>query len=222
MTHLGILSLDTAFPRIPGDAGNPASYPFAAQVGVVAGAEASRIVSDQPPPPALTAAFVARAQRFEAEGAGALVSTCGFLIHVQSEVAAAVRIPVMLSPLSLFPLVQRVRPGRVGILTASAAALGPRALASAGIEEAEIAGLDHHAAFRETFLGPKSGQAQQFSREAVEALVLQEARALAARARLSALIFECGNLPPYADPVRAELGLPVFTILDAAAWMMAA
>ncbi|MEM9395356.1 MAG: aspartate/glutamate racemase family protein [Pseudomonadota bacterium] len=222
MAHLGILSLDTAFPRIVGDAGNPGSYPFDAKIAVVKHAEAARVVSDQPLPEDMVDAFVRTAQELEAGGASALVSTCGFLVHAQDRVAQAVRVPVMLSPLSMYPLVQSICPGRVGVLTASEHALGARTLKAVGIKAADVGGMEHHAAFRDTFLAPKSHQPNAFSYKLIAQLVLQEAQSIAAQAPLSALILECGNLPPYAPILREELGVPVFTILDAATWLMSA
>lgn len=121
MGFLGILSLDTAFPRIRGDAGNPASWPFPARVQVIPGAGSTEIVRDGRPPDELLQKFIEAARALEAEGAFGLVSTCGFLVTSQQEIAVAVRIPVMLSALSLYPLIAGMTGGRrIGILTASA------------------------------------------------------------------------------------------------------
>lgn len=222
---LGILSLDTAFPRIPGDIGNPASYPFPARVHVVQGADSAVIVKDRPPPPDLLNRFVEGAQKLEAEGAKAIVSTCGFLITSQAEIAGAVNIPVMLSALSLVPVVQATCPGQIGILTASAASLGPNARCAAGLmgEQAVIAGLEHVPEFADTFLAPKSIQRSQFDREAMQAAVVATAQDLVARhPHVSALLLECGNLPPYADALREAVKRPVFHLGDAATFLMAA
>lgn len=222
---LGILSLDTAFPRIAGDVGNPQSYPFPARLGVVAGAESPRIVRPGRPDPDLVAAFAEAARALEAEGAAALVSTCGFLASVQREIAGAVRIPVMLSALTLWPVIAAARAGPVGILTASAAALGPESLAAAGIppRAVHVAGLEEAPAFADTFLAPKAAQPARLDRAAVEAAVLSRARALiAARPEVSALLLECGNLPPYAQALRRETGRPVFHLLDGARLLMGA
>ncbi|MEM9435264.1 MAG: aspartate/glutamate racemase family protein [Pseudomonadota bacterium] len=220
MRHLGIVSLDTAFPRIFGDAGNPDSYPFPVQIKVVNDADASVIVSDNVIPDRLTDAFVEAATELEAAGAGAIISTCGFLIHAQKIVAQSVRIPVMLSPLSLYPIVQSACPGTIGILTASANALGSNSLAAAGICDAVIAGMDQHVLFCETFLALKSTQRAEFDPGEMERLVLAEACKLASQHTLSALLLECGNLGPYADALRSNLDLPVFSILDAATFLM--
>src|SRR6188472_2998197 len=40
----GILMLDTQFARLPGDAGNPATWPFPVRIGIVPGASVSAVV----------------------------------------------------------------------------------------------------------------------------------------------------------------------------------
>lgn len=224
MSFLGILSLDTAFPRISGDAGNPDSYPCPARVCVVPAAESPRIVRDGPPDPELVDRFIKAAQTLEAEGAAAIVSTCGFLISVQDQIAAAVRIPVMLSALSLYPTIASTCPGRIGILTASRSALGPKALKSAAIPPGNvaIAGLDHDPTFAATFLAPRAAQKTTLDAEAMEKSVLTTARTLISDQNPSALLLECGNLPPYAEALKRDTGLPVFHLIDAAALLMQA
>ncbi len=216
---LGILSLDTAFPRICGDVGSPETYPFPCEVFVVEGADSTKIVQDGPPEYELVEKFIGAAQTLEKRGATALVSTCGFLVSVQEQVAAAVTVPVLLSALSLFPLVRTTCPGRIGILTASRTSLGTNMLAAAGIELSmtEIAGLEDSKLFSSTFLLSRAEQPRNFVREDMEHAVVSSAVGLMRRGRnLSALILECGNLPPYAAAIRAATGLPVFHLADAA------
>ncbi len=222
---LGVLSLDTVFPRILGDVGNPDSYPFPAQIAVMKNADSSEIVNDC----ALSEAFLRRledaAKSLEADGASAIVSTCGFLITAQNRIAGAVKVPVMLSALSLYRTVYSATDGRIGILTASRAALGPTALGAADIppDQVVIEGMEDHPAFAATFLATKDTQLVDLDRAAMERAVVRAAQALQAKAPdVRAIILECGNLPPYANAVRNTTGLPVFHLLDAAAWMFAA
>ena len=220
---LGILSLDTAFDRICGDAGNPDSYPFDCLINVVPRADSSVIVADKPPCDALLSAFINGAQHLEKQGAQAIVSTCGFLVLAQRAIADAVRVPVMMSALSLVPLIYAIRPGPVGILTASATSLGPNVQAQAGIGpgDAVIAGLDGQAIFRTCFLVPKSQQPARFDINAMRRIVVEEAtRLVATRPDLSAVVLECGNLPPYADDIRRATGRPVYSIIEAAEFLM--
>lgn len=222
---IGILSLDTAFPRIAGDVGNPASYPFKVLLEVVDGADSPLIVRDAAPDAHLLDTFKAAAQRLEARGVSAIVSTCGFLVTAQADIAAAVRIPVMLSALSMYPVVRATCPGRIGILTASRHALGPNALAASGIDPSAvvIAGLEDVAAFTAAILVTRDAQPNTLDSTTIGAEVVRRARDMQAQyTDLSAFIIECGNLPPYSDAVRQATGLPVFHLLDAARVLLAA
>ena len=217
---IGILSLDTRFPRILGDAGHVESYHLPARLRVVAGADAPLIVRDGQPATELIARFTEAAQELEAEGAVLITSTCGFLISVQDRIARSVRIPVLLSALSLLPTVRAATGGRpVGILTASATALGSAALAAAGCraDEVRIMGMQDDPAFVATFLAPKARQAQALDPAAIGDAVCEAALRLVAQSpEIGAILLECGNLPPYAAQVRKATGRPVFSILDGA------
>lgn len=220
---LGILALDTRFPRIIGDVGNPATYPFGAVVEVVSGADSIDIVRDAAPAELLTKAFIAKACELERRGAAAIVSTCGFLVHVQDMIAGAVNIPVMLSGLSLYPVVAATCPGRIGILTASRPALGHSSLAAAGIpsDEVAVAGLEDVPAFAKTFLAHRSLQATKFDRKVMEQAVVSKAIEMQRdNPTLSAILLECGNIPPYAGAIKRATGLPVFHLALAAPMLM--
>lgn len=217
---IGILSLDTCFPRIPGDAGNVESYHMPARVRIVPGTGPHQIVRSGQPAPQVVAAFRAAAEALVAEGACLITSTCGFLISAQREVARGLPVPVLLSGLSLLPVVRQMTgDAPVGVLTASARALGHDAIRAAGAdpEAVRIGGMDASHLFTATFLSPKDVQPRDFNRAAMEVEVVAAARALVARApEVAALVLECGNLPPYAEAIAHATGRPVFTILDAA------
>lgn len=223
--HLGILSLDTQFPRILGDVGNPDSYPFAASVKVVDGADATKIVKDGLPDEAILRNFETAARTLQDNGAQAIVSTCGFLITAQSRIAAQVKIPVMLSALSMLPSLRAMTSGPVGILTASRSALGATALRAAQIspDDVVIQGMENDPVFTGVFLATRARQAVEFDRDQMEQAVVARAKSLVQNAPdVGAILLECGNLPPYAAAIRAGTGRPVFHLLDAAKLMMAA
>lgn len=225
LRQLGILSLDTQFPRILGDVGNTDSYPFPAMVKVIDGADATKIVVDGLPDEVLLQRFESAASELEKQGADAIVSTCGFLITVQARIASKVSIPVMLSALSMLPSVLAMTGTRVGVLTASRPALGSLALASAQVKQNDIVvqGMENEAIFTGAFLATRAQQAREFDRDAMEKSVVSQAETLVRDAPdIGAIVLECGNLPPYADAIRAATGRPVYHLLDAASWMMAA
>ena len=150
----------------------------------------------------------------EAEGAFAITSTCGFLVTAQDDIAAAVKIPVMVSALSLYPqLVERY--GTVGVLTASSTSLGPVVRAAAGLDaETPVAGMEGCSAFANAILCPKAEQLTKLDTKAVEAYAVAQAVQMRRDVPgLGAILLECGNLPPYAPAIEMATKLPVYSML---------
>ena len=112
--RLGILMLETRFPRIPGDIGNPATWPFPVIYKSVPGATSERVVGQAGR--GLIAPFLQAASELEAEGADGIATSCGFLSLFQHELTAHVGVPVATSSLLQIPLIQRLLPAgkRVG------------------------------------------------------------------------------------------------------------
>ncbi len=209
---IGILMLDTVFPRIPGDIGHAATFPFHILYHRVRGASPVRVVREADP--ALLDGFLEGARALEAEGVLAITTGCGFLSVFQRQLAAAVRVPVFTSALMLVPMVARMlAPGRtVGILTVDSGSLTPRHLAEAGIGgdvPVVVAGLEGGRAFTRVLL--ENGlelDVEAARREHVEA-----ARDLVGRhPEVGAIVLECTNMPPYAAAIREATGRPVFDI----------
>jgi len=85
---LGILMLDTRFPRIVGDVGNAASYDFPVIFRTMQGIGPGDAVAAHPDPPRVLAALKANAEALAAEGAVGLGTSCGFLALYQDDLAA--------------------------------------------------------------------------------------------------------------------------------------
>ena len=210
---IGILMLDTRFPRIPGDMGNAATFDFPVRYQRVAGAEPDRVVRRGAVD--LLPAFLAAARQLEREGVGAITTNCGFLSKFQHVLAAAVAVPVFTSSLLLVPLVHRMLgPGRrVGILTVNAAALTRQHLEAAGITDAmpiAVAGLETEKEFTRVLLGDELELDVDAAREEH---VRVARRLVAEHADVGAIVLECTNMPPYAADVQRETGRPVFDIV---------
>src|SRR5213595_2501597 len=85
---VGILMLQTRFPRIPGDMGNATSFPFPVVHQVVEAATPDRVVTSGEP--ALLGPFIQAARDLERDGVLAITTNCGFLAMFQRELASAV------------------------------------------------------------------------------------------------------------------------------------
>jgi len=216
--EVGILMLDTRFPRIHGDIGNPRTFPFPVRYHVVPDATPAHVVASPDRVRALLPGFVAGARALERAGVRAIGTSCGFLSVVQADLAAAVRVPVLTSSLFLVPMILATGGGRpIGIVTASAAHLSPEHLSAAGIRRDHrviIRGLEDCAAFRAAILG--DGQAATLDVRAVEQEVTAVCQALRAdHPDLAAIVFECTNLHPYARAVQRAVPVPVYGIVQA-------
>jgi Asp/Glu/Hydantoin racemase len=209
---VGILVLDTQFPRAPGDIGNATTFDFPVLYHRVAGASSDRVVRGTGRE--LLPSFVEGARALEREGARAITTSCGFLARFQSDLAAAVSVPVFTSSLLLVPLVHRMlAPGRaVGILTVDASSLGRAHLAGAGITPEmpiAVAGLETEKEFTRVLLE----DALEFDLAAARQEHVDVARRLAAaHPEVGALVLECTNMPPFRADVQAATGLPVFDV----------
>jgi len=217
---LGILMLDTTFPRIPGDVGNELSYGFPILMKKVRGATVQRVVFEADS--TLVADFIDGARELEAAGVSAITSSCGFLSPLQEKVAQSVQIPVFLSSLMQLPVVYMSTQGRVAILTANAQSLTDKILRSAGIASnipLAIAGLQDVAAFRDPILQDGA----ELQRELIEAEILSLVnRLLLNYPDIASFVFECHNLAPYSRAVQVKTGKPVFDIIDFASWIYGA
>ena len=132
---IGIIMLDTVFPRIPGDIGNPLTFPFPVRYQVVRGASPWRVVKEADV--RLLRPFVEAARSLQNEGVKAIATSCGFLAIFQRELADAVRIPVFSSSLLQVPLARAMIgcDRKVGVLTASAESLTDRHFAGIGLPD---------------------------------------------------------------------------------------
>lgn len=214
---LGVLLLDTTFPRIPGDVGNKRSYPFPTQIKTVRGATVQRVVYDADL--ALRDLFIEAARELSDEGVAVVTSSCGFLSPIQKEVAAAVNIPVFLSSLLQVPIAHAMTQCRVGIVTANSQSLTALVLESAGITSdipISVIGLEDFPAFRDPIL--KDGTT--LDREQIEnEIVLRASHLLKTHPEIGSFVFECHNLSPYAQAVQESTSKPVFDIIDFASWV---
>ena len=90
--RVGILMLDTKWPRPPGDTGNAHTWPFPVLYKVVPGASARVVVHEKGR--GLGPAFLKAAEELVKEGADGITTTGGFLAIFQKELAAHVNVPV--------------------------------------------------------------------------------------------------------------------------------
>jgi hypothetical protein len=210
---IGVLCLDTSYPKIPGHIRNPATFGFPVTYKVVAGATAERVVRQADPQ--LLEPFVRAAQELERDGAAAITGACGFLAIFQRQLADAVSVPLYSSSLIQLPMVHGMlrRDQRVGVLTATERSLTRRHLAGVGAESVPvcIAGLDSQPEFREVILEARRAELN-VGRLADEVLGVV-GQLVRDNPDVGALVLECTDLVPFAHEIQARSDMPVFDIV---------
>ena len=209
---VGILMLDTHFPRVPGDIGNATTFPFPVAFKVVKEANAQSVVLKQDP--ALIQPFVKAAQELEAEGCKCIVTSCGFMAIFHKEIAAAVSVPVISSSLLQAKLVSAMlAPGKkVGIITAKASSLGEKHFAGVGIQDVDkvVYGVEN-TEFGQTFF---QGYDYIDISLAQEEMVKLAKRMLEEHPDIGAFVLECTNMPPFTKAIQEATNLPVFDVIN--------
>ena len=202
---LGVLMLDTRFPRVVGDVGNPTSFAMPVRHRVVAGASPQRVVRDGDP--ALLQPFVDTARQLVDEGACAITTSCGFLVQFQQALEAALPVPVWSS--SLLKLSELPAPG---VITVDVLSLGAAHLRAAGADATvPVVGLAPECHLQRALLEDLAHiDPQQAESDVVEAAQRLVVRWPAVRE----IVLECTNMPPYAKAVARATRRPVLHIIS--------
>ena len=215
--RLGILMLDTRFPRPQGDLGNAASWGVATESMVVPGVGPQEAVQTAEGLRAsqLLPAFERAARQLVERGVAAITTSCGFLVLLQDELARASPVPVVTSSLLQLPALLEDE-AQVGVLTVSAERLGEEHLRCAGvtagrIHDVVVEGMPQDSTFVRAILGNQPGaDMSHVAHEVVAASLRLKARA----PRVRTLVLECTNLPPYAQAIEAATGWRVLSLVD--------
>lgn len=209
---IGIIMLDTTFPRIVGDVGNPASFPFPVRYVVVQGASPQRLVIEADR--SLLQPFIKAGQRLVDEGVRGIATSCGFLALFHRELQAALSVPVFSSSLLQVHMANTLlqQGQKTGIITARKESLSVQHLEAIAIDQYPLAivGMDQAEEFTSVFIHGKTTLDKQQCRLEME----QAARTLLQEnPNVGAIVLECTNMGPYSKAIRNLTGLPVYDVV---------
>ena len=214
---LGVLMLDTKFPRPEGDIGHPSAFNVPTQRCVIAGAWPDKIVQSAAGlrKGRVVTPILQLVRRMAQDGAKAITTSCGFLVLLQKDMQAQVSIPVVTSSLLQLPGLLAMHQ-KVGVLTISSSKLGAEHLRAAGVPKARMAdvvvqGVDAHSEFATAILGNQAAM----NLAQAESDVLAAAIALKQREpTLACVVLECTNMPPYREAIEAATGMKTWALTD--------
>ncbi|MEJ5229566.1 MAG: aspartate/glutamate racemase family protein [Pseudothermotoga sp.] len=207
---IGVIMLETHFPRVAGDIGNAQTWDFPVLYKVVKDANPKKIIEDNPMP--LVEKFVLTAKELEEDGVSVIATSCGFLSLFQEKIATELRIPFISSALMLVPLVYRMIGSnkKVGIMTANSQALTKEHLQSVGADNipVKIVGIE------DTDLGRALLYDQcEIDFDVAREEILRKAFTLTEDRSVGAIVLECTNMPPFSEDIKQATRLPVFDVV---------
>lgn len=214
---IGVLSLESYFPKPPGHIKNPSSLPFTACYEILHGITVPDLLNN--PSTDILAPILAAAQRLEQQGVKAITGSCGFLALFQTEIAQAVSVPVFVSSLLQVPMAYQMTQAPVGVLTASASALTDKHISAVCAEAVPlvIEGLEETEEFAAVIL---RNERNEMNLSKIEEEVLQAGLNLINRApEIKSIVLECTDLPPYAARLQRALNRPIFDLTTLATMM---
>jgi hypothetical protein len=214
---IGVLSLESYFPKPPGHIKNPASLTFTTTYEILQGITVPELLNS--PTPGMLEPIVAAARRLEKQGVRAITGSCWFLALFQREIAQSVSGPVFLSSLLQVPLAYQMTRAPVGGLTASAAELTQKHIDGAGASGVPIIvqGLEETQEFASVIL---RNERDSMDLSKIEAEVLAAACLLIAEAPdIKSVVLECTDLPPCAQNLQHVINRPVFDLTTLATMM---
>ena len=214
---LGVVMLDTQFPRPAGDIGHPSAFGVPTRRCIVKGAWPDKVVQSGASlrKGRVVVPMLQLVRRLEQDGAKAITTSCGFLVLLQKDMQAQVNIPVVTSSLLQLPSLL-ARHAKVGVLTISSNKLGVEHLRAAGAPRARMAdvvvqGVDAKGEFATSILGNRATMdLEKAGTEVVAAAVALKKR----EPDLSCVVLECTNMPPYRAAIEAATGMKTWALVD--------
>ncbi len=216
---IGILMLETNFPRPLGDIGHRHTWDFPVRMRTVGGASAQKVVHEDPR--ALLDTFIQVGRELVADGCTGLTTSCGFLSLMQDELKDALGVPFASSSLMQIPMIETMLPTNqeVGVLTISKESLRTEHLQAAGVRgDVLIEGLPRDGAFATAIFDDLPDL--DFASCQTEMNAIAQ-KLVSTHKSVGAIVLECTNMAPYAADIATITGRPVHSIVSFLNWFQA-
>jgi len=208
---VGILSLESLFPKPRGHVRNSLTYGFPTVTRVLKGVDIPRLLFN--PTPDLVEPFLEAAREMERDGVLAITGSCGFMARFQDVLAEAVTVPVFMSSLVQLPLMRLMHgaSANLGVLTASSQALTEDHFSrcATNMDSVSVRGMEGNSEFWETII---EGKRNDFDMDRLEREIVDTAADFVQEKQLHALLLECTDLTAFAAPIQKRIGIPVYDI----------
>jgi aspartate/glutamate racemase len=215
---LGVIMLNTHFPRIIGDIGNPDSFDFPVIYECVTSAEVGKIVTSEGISSDIKKDIFEKIKSLENQSVDLIVTTCGFLGEMQNELKSFTNIPILTSSLLTIPFARTFlnkETDKIGILTFDATKLNETHFGGHYGDDIVIGDIPKNGELFNTIKHDRLTLDYEKSKEEVIGSILS---LLKKEPDIKIIVLECTNLSPYIEEIKSITQLPTFDIIQAINW----
>lgn len=212
--NIGILMMETRFPRMLGDIGNARTYQVPVRYSTVKNIETDKMTASNIEKVLLNP-FIQAAKELEKEGCKAITTSCSFLSGFQKQLADAVTIPVFTNALILAPFIHAMlnKDLKIGIFTEKAKLMNEEYFDQIGWSSQDIpvsvSGMQEGSPFSRLFIDDRLEEDYEVLESCIIAL---SQRHMKEHPDTGAIILECTNFAPFTNLIQEITGVPVFGI----------
>lgn len=212
--YIGILMMDTVFPRLVGDMGNARTYKIPVKYYTVKNVSTDKM-NHSNAEKILLKPFIEAVKELEKEGCKAITTSCSFLTGFQKQLADAVNIPVFTNTLLLAPFIHSMLNSKlkIGIFTENADLIHEDYFKQLGWSSKDIpvsiSGMAEDSPFTKLFIHDNLEEDLEVLEECMKELTL---RHMEQNPDTGAIILECTNFAPFTNLIQNISGVPVFGI----------
>lgn len=212
--YIGILMMDTVFPRLIGDIGNARTYKVPVRYYTVRNVSTDKLNASNAER-LLLAPFIEAAKELEKEGCRAITTSCSFLTGFQKQLADAVTIPVFTNTLILAPFIRTMLNSslKIGIFTEKAELITDDTFKQLGWSSKDIpvvvSGMPDNSPFTRLFIHDNLEEDLEVLEDCIRELTK---RHMEQYPDTGAILLECTNFAPFTNLIQSIAGVPVFGI----------
>jgi len=215
---IGIIAIDLAYPKLPGNVVNATTYPFPVLYKKVKFDIELLFNGDD----SIREQIVDAALNLQSQGVRAIIGACGYFAHFQRDVVDAVDVPVYLSSLCQLPIISLGlrKDEKIAVFAASGESVSEEFLAKVGATPDNL--IIQDVGSLESFAPIRWGKLELDNEALTRDLADISAKLVQEHPEISAILLECSDLPPYAYAIQAATGLPVFDFNTLVNWVHSA
>ena len=202
--------------ELPGNSTNPKSYDYPVVFQRIEGATWETVVEN--PDPRVLKNMIREAKYYSDQGAGAILTSCGFNAIYQKKIAQEIDIPFYSSSLLQISFIQAVfgEEREIIVITANKDSLSKEHFVETGTKDLSNVTIYGMMEECQEWQNINSFERKMDLDKLREEIVHFSRRISKRHVKPGAILLECTDLPPFAKIFKEETGLPVFDYMTLA------